>query len=194
MERRVEEIKNRILHIASQYMDQVSSEEEMRYLLLEKDLDNNDALNLIYDFQLIELLHNPYAQDIVENIWTSPFNNSESIASASSIHNLLLNWNDCRQDKESQMRFYRNKDLNTIGCHGFQFQVWRYAGQSRYLVTAITNVIFVCFVQWQMIHHLKLRTIMLDNQFTIDTLIKITENADYWKNYFDATTYANFMV
>lgn len=50
MERRVEEIKNRIVNIASQYMTQVSSEEEMRYLLLEKDLDNNDALNLIYDF------------------------------------------------------------------------------------------------------------------------------------------------
>jgi hypothetical protein len=50
MERRVEEIKNRIVNIASQYMNQVSSEEEMRYLLLEKDLDNNDALNLIYDF------------------------------------------------------------------------------------------------------------------------------------------------
>lgn len=68
----------------------------MRYLLLEKDLDNNDALNLIYDFELVELLHNPLAQNIVENIWTSPFNNSSSIASASTLHNLLFNWNDCR--------------------------------------------------------------------------------------------------
>lgn len=50
MDRRVEEIKIRIVSIASAYMDQVTSEEEMRYLLLEKDLDNNDALNLIYDF------------------------------------------------------------------------------------------------------------------------------------------------
>jgi hypothetical protein len=56
MERRVEEIKNKILSIASQYMSQVTSEEEMRYLLLEKDLDNNDALILIYNFDLIDLL------------------------------------------------------------------------------------------------------------------------------------------
>ena len=56
MERRVEEIKNKILSIASQYMSQVMSEEEMRYLLLEKDLDNNDALILIYNFDLIDLL------------------------------------------------------------------------------------------------------------------------------------------
>jgi hypothetical protein len=45
-----------------------------------------------------------------------------------------------------------------------------------------------------MIHHLKLRATMLDNKFTIDVLIKISENADYWKNYFDSTTFANFMA
>ena len=76
MERRVEEIKQKIVLIASQYMQQVTSEEEMRYLLLEKDLDNNDALNHIYDLDLVELLSNPIAQNIVENIWTSPYNNS----------------------------------------------------------------------------------------------------------------------
>lgn len=76
MERRVEEIKQKIVVIASQYMQQVTSEEEMRYLLLEKDLDNNDALNHIYDLDLVDLLSNPIAQNIVENIWTSPYNNS----------------------------------------------------------------------------------------------------------------------
>ena len=42
-------------------MSEVSSEDEMRFLLLEKDLDNRDALNLIYDYRLIELLENPFA-------------------------------------------------------------------------------------------------------------------------------------
>jgi hypothetical protein len=121
MQRRVDEIKSKIVAIAAQYMSQVASEEEMRYLLLEKDLDNNDALNHIYNLDLVDLLSNPIAQNIVENIWTSPYNNSQSIAVASSIHNLLFNWNDCRSDKEAQMRFYFKKDLNTIGCHGFQF-------------------------------------------------------------------------
>jgi len=121
MQRRVDEIKSKIVAIAAQYMSQVASEEEMRYLLLEKDLDNNDALNHIYNLDLVDLLSNPIAQNIVENIWTSPYNNSQSIAVASSIHNLLFNWNDCRSDKEAQTRFYFKKDLNTIGCHGFQF-------------------------------------------------------------------------
>ena len=46
-------------------MSEVTTEEEMRFLLLEKDLDNRDALNMIYDNNLIELLLNPFAQNIV---------------------------------------------------------------------------------------------------------------------------------
>ena len=93
MQRRVEEIQKKIVHIAEKYMSEVISEEEMRYLLLERDLDNNDALNHIYNYDLIELLQNPIAQNIVEHIWTSPYNNSQSMAVASSLHNLLFNWN-----------------------------------------------------------------------------------------------------
>lgn len=81
-------------------MSEVSSEDEMRFLLLEKDLDNRDALNLIYDYRLIELLENPFAQNIVLQIWGSPYNNSSSLASVSSNHNLLFNYNHCRYDWE----------------------------------------------------------------------------------------------
>ena len=100
MERRVEETCNRILRIAVDYMAVVTTEEEMRFLLLEKDLDNRDALNMIYDNRLIELMMNPFAQNIVTQIWGSPYNNSHSFASASSNHNLLFNYNHCRYDLE----------------------------------------------------------------------------------------------
>jgi hypothetical protein len=33
----------------------------MRFLLLEKDLDNRDALNIIYENDLAELIEHPYA-------------------------------------------------------------------------------------------------------------------------------------
>jgi len=66
MERRVQETQKGILRIAVEYMNEVTTEEEMRFLLLEKDLDSRDALNMIYDNNLIELLINPFAQNIVE--------------------------------------------------------------------------------------------------------------------------------
>ena len=37
----------------------------MRFYLLEKDLDERDALNIIYDYEVIELLENPFTQNIV---------------------------------------------------------------------------------------------------------------------------------
>lgn len=42
-------------------MNEVTTEEEMRFLLLETDLDSRDALNMIYDNNLVELLMNPFA-------------------------------------------------------------------------------------------------------------------------------------
>lgn len=42
-------------------MNEIQSEEEMRFLLLEKDLDGRDALNNIYDFEILDLLENPFA-------------------------------------------------------------------------------------------------------------------------------------
>ena len=102
-------------------MNEVTAEEEMRFLLLEKDLDARDALNLIYDHELVEMLKHPFAQSIVNQIWTSPYNNCNSIFSASSAHTLLWNYNHCRYDMEAALRFYRRRNLAAMGVHGFQF-------------------------------------------------------------------------
>lgn len=61
LERRIDEIRNVISGIAKEYMVTVDNEEEMQYLLLEKDFDNRDSLNIIYDFHIDDLLENPYA-------------------------------------------------------------------------------------------------------------------------------------
>lgn len=67
----------------------------MRFFLLEKDLDERDALNIIYDCEVIELLRNPFAQNIVQQIWSSQYNNSHSLFTVSSVHRLLFNYNHC---------------------------------------------------------------------------------------------------
>lgn len=106
LDRRISEIRSVIVKIAKDFMDKVDNEEEMQYLLLEKDIDYRDPLNVIYDFEVVELLENPYAQKVVNNIWESKFNVSSSIFSASTIHNLLFNYDHCRYDMEKKLRFY----------------------------------------------------------------------------------------
>ena len=119
MDRRVQETQGLILRIGVEYMNEVTTEDEMRFLLLEKDLDSRDALNMIYDNNLIELLKNPFAQNIVTQIWGSHYNNSRSLAAVSSNHNLLFNYNHCRYDWEQQLRFYKQKDLDKVGVHSY---------------------------------------------------------------------------
>jgi hypothetical protein len=93
-------------------MNKIDSEEEMEYLLLEKDIDYRDALNVIYDFDVPELLENPYAQKIVMTIWESGYNVSRSIFAVSTSHNLLFNFNHCRYDMEKKLRWTNKKDID----------------------------------------------------------------------------------
>ena len=147
-DRRITEIRQSIVTIAQKYMNQVDNEEEMEYLLLEKDMDFRDPLNIIYDFEIIELLENPYAQKIVNNIWESSFNVSSSIFTASTTHNLLFNFNHCRYDLEKKLRFTKPKNIDHFGTHGFQFQVWRYSAKSRYITFAVGFVLNAWLMHW----------------------------------------------
>jgi len=120
----------------------------MRFYLLEKDLDERDALHAIYDCEIIELLEHPFAQNIVEQIWAaSQFNvHSHSLFAVSSLHRLLFTYNHCRFDEEEQLRFYKRRDLTKISSHGFQFHVWRYSGESRHLVSTVTLFIYTAIL------------------------------------------------
>jgi hypothetical protein len=95
MNRRVDEIKNKIVSVLGQFMDEINTEEEMRFLLLSPDLDQRDALNCIHDYNIVELLEKPFAHSVVMQIWGSPYNNSSALTSVSTIHTLLWNYNHC---------------------------------------------------------------------------------------------------
>ena len=142
LNRRVQEIRSKLIRVATQFMNEIQTEEEMRFYLLEKDLDERDALNVIYDYQVIELLQNPFTQNIVQQIWTSQYNNSHSLFAVSSLNHLLVEYNHCRFDEEEHYRFYQRRDLSKVGCHPFQFQVWRYSGESRHIVGMVTTLGF----------------------------------------------------
>lgn len=63
--------------------------------------------------------------------------------------------------------------------------MWRYAGQSRYLVSSIANFLFVLAVQIQTIHHLNLRRNILQNTKNIDVMLEIARNPEDFKSYYN---------
>jgi len=58
--RRVLEVRNKILRVCSSFMQGVKSEEEMRFYLMEVDLDARDSLMLIYEYDLVELIEHAF--------------------------------------------------------------------------------------------------------------------------------------
>lgn len=51
----------------------MESESEMRYLLLEKDFENRDSLELITSYTISSFLESQFADNVVKEIWRSPY-------------------------------------------------------------------------------------------------------------------------
>ncbi len=76
-------------------MSKVETEIEMRYLLLEKDFDHRDSLDLITKFHIFPFLESKFADNVVKEIWRSPYSTNNSIFSASTLHHLTLKYWNC---------------------------------------------------------------------------------------------------
>ena len=81
------------------------------------------------------------------------------------MHRLLFQYDHCRHDEEEQLRFYKPRDLSKYGCHGLQFQVWRYSGESRYLISSFTTLIFAIILHVVIVNQMTASLTMQDNNY-----------------------------
>ena len=98
-------------------MARVDSEYEMKYLLLEKDFEYRDSLDIITKHKIDEFLKSQLAENVVREIWRSAYATSDSIFSASTNHMLTFKFQDCIRDLEYDQPFMRMKDVTTIEAH-----------------------------------------------------------------------------
>lgn len=89
----------------------------MRYLLLEKDFENRDSLELITRYNITPLLESQFADNVVREIWRSPYATNNSLFSASTNHKLTFYYWNCIKDDELTSRFYQPKDLKSFEAH-----------------------------------------------------------------------------
>ena len=100
-------------------MSRVDSEYEMKYLLLDKDFEHRDSLDLITKFRIVEFLESQLAENVVKAIWRSAYATQDSIFSASTNHMLTFKFWDCVRDLEVDQPFCAMKDVSTIEAHIF---------------------------------------------------------------------------
>ena len=97
---RCKTIRERIEVQVSKYMQEVSREQEMRYLLLEKDIEDRDALDLITRLSIFSFLRTQFAENVVKEIWRSPYAAGDSIFNASTNFYMLFGFYHCVVDEE----------------------------------------------------------------------------------------------
>jgi hypothetical protein len=95
-------------------MMKVTGEEEMRYLLLEKDFEDRDSLDLITSLNIISFLESRFAENVVFEIWRSPYATNDLIFTASTNFYFLFEWYDCIIDQENGRRFFNGKHIKNI--------------------------------------------------------------------------------
>lgn len=76
-------------------MNKVETELEMRYLLLEKDFDYRDSLDLITIHKIFPFLESKFADNVVKEIWRSPYSTNNQLFSASTNHFLTFGYWNC---------------------------------------------------------------------------------------------------
>ena len=95
-------------------MDNVAGEQEMRYLLLERDIEDRDALDLITKLSIISFLRSQFAENVVKEIWRSPYAAGDSIFTASTNFYMLFEYYHCIIDEEQSRRLLKGKDVHKI--------------------------------------------------------------------------------
>lgn len=115
-------------------MSQVTSESEMKYLLLEKDFEHRDSLDLITKHQIVDFLESTTAENVVRDIWRSQYATQDSIFAASTNHHLTWHWWNFVRDIEADQEFLKIKDVAKIEAHPMQFVVWRNSPKARVLI------------------------------------------------------------
>lgn len=109
---RCSNIRQEIIDLTKEYMTRVDSEYEMKYLLLEKDFEHRDSLDLITKFRIVEFLESQLAENVVKAIWRSAYATQDSIFSASTNHMLTFKFWDCVRDLEYDQPFGAMKDVS----------------------------------------------------------------------------------
>jgi hypothetical protein len=140
---RCQSIRKKVEDLGHKFLDEVSGEQEMRFLLLEKDLLGRDALELIATHDISIFLRSAHADEVVKEIWRSAYGAHDSIWMASTNSYLLFNFYHCMEDEEQKRRLFFEKDIRAIENHSLQFVVWRFSGKSRVVVEVLLSLYFM---------------------------------------------------
>jgi hypothetical protein len=96
------------------YIKSLSNEEETSYLLLDKDYENRDSLDILAKFNLYDILKSKNVYEVIMIEFKSKFCDESSVIEVQTIFYILNNCSvKSKTDFETSLRFYNRKfDVN----------------------------------------------------------------------------------
>eukprot|EP01022_Parablepharisma_sp_SALTPOND_P014544 TRINITY_DN198_c0_g1_i1.p1 TRINITY_DN198_c0_g1~~TRINITY_DN198_c0_g1_i1.p1 ORF type:complete len:1150 (-),score=81.84 TRINITY_DN198_c0_g1_i1:5609-9058(-) len=128
MRMRFEQLKEDLIKLGLYILEEVKSVQQMKFILLDKDLESRETLGLISKYYLIELLNNTMAEEISNEVWYGPYNYTNNVfASTSSLWEIVMQ-SELHEEEDIDKKIKEslfNKDVKSMQAHQFEFSVWR---------------------------------------------------------------------
>lgn len=102
----MEHIKVLILN----YIESVDDENFFTFIMLEKDFQGRDALQIAVELELLDLIQAPKVEAVIKRIWNSDYDTSGSLLEMSTPYQIFQNHSFDR-NIELEMRFYKKRNI-----------------------------------------------------------------------------------
>ena len=93
------------------YIIAVDDENFLTEVMLEKDYQGRDSLQIAVELELIDLIQSPKVEAVIKRLWNSDFDTSGSFFEMSTAYQILMNPSTSDVDIELQNRFYKQRDI-----------------------------------------------------------------------------------
>jgi hypothetical protein len=136
-------IKN-ISDIAGYFIQAIDDEEKLRTVCFEKDYEGRDALQLLSDYEIVEIMNNRNMEKVALELWASEYDVKGSIMTTSSAFNILKHDMFKKpKDVVNDYIFFSFKN-RIFHHHLYQVNIWKKSMMAKVVMEGIFLALLAC--------------------------------------------------
>jgi len=82
---------DQVMTLIIEYIDSVDDENFLTSILLEKDFNGRDSLQIAVELELLDLIQAPKVEAVIKRIWSSDYDTSGSFFEMSTPYQIIIN-------------------------------------------------------------------------------------------------------
>ncbi len=162
-------------------LEEVNMDQQMKFILFDKDLDDRDVIGLILQYHLVDFLSNTMIEKIANEVWNGPYDLSHNpLAATSVVWKLVTSHTHSEVDYEYNIRHKAlTRNVAAMRNNQYEFAVWKNAaGLKVYFIALeyvmLTAILFMC------------ELVIRDAFYKMDDITAASEGRDFTDEEHDA--------